>query len=112
MAGWRPGSEIYTDAELKAVWGASAWKFEHVDGKRVRSAIGAKDMGYPYGPLIRLLILTGLREREVAEMTWDEVDFDSRIWTIPAARMKGKRAHEVLLAPDALALLKALPRFN
>jgi integrase len=83
-----------TDAELRAVWGAS-------DG-----------MGYAYGPLVRLLILTGQREREVADMTWSEIDFDNGLWTIPSARMKGGRTHVVPLAPDALALLKAMPRFT
>lgn len=85
---------ILGDDELRAVWGA------------------ADAMGYPYGPLFRLLILTGQREREVADMAWPEVDFAKKLWTIPAARMKGARAHEVPLSADALALLHALPRFG
>ncbi len=72
----------------------------------------ADKMGYPYGPLIRLLILTGQREREVAEMSWSEIDVDKKLWTIPAVRMKSDRAHEVPLAPEALKLLKALPRWK
>jgi integrase len=83
-----------TDGELRAVWFA------------------AGRMGYPYGPLFRLLILTGQREREVADMSWSEVDFDQKMWSIKARRMKGDRAHEVPLAPDALALLQELPRFT
>jgi integrase len=83
---------ILSDAELRAVWGA------------------ADTMGYPYGPLFRLLILTGQREREVADMTWSEVDVDRRLWTIPAARMKGGRAHEVPLSRAAVELLETLPR--
>jgi integrase len=83
-----------SDAELRAIWDA------------------AEAMGYPYGPCIRLLVLTGQREREVADMRWSEADFDRRLWTIPAARMKGGRAHEVPLAPAAAALLEALPRFT
>ena len=83
------------------------------EGKtRVRAAIRLEDMSYPYGPLIRLLILTGQRENEVAGMKWDEVDFEQKLWTIPAARMKSGRTHEVPLAPDAMALLKSLPRFK
>jgi integrase len=83
-----------TDAELRAVWDA------------------ADAMGYPYGPLFRLLILTGQREREVADMVWSEIDFDHALWIVPAARMKGGRAHQVPLSPDALALLQSLPRFT
>jgi integrase len=82
-----------TDAELRAVW-------EAADG-----------MGFPYGPLIRLLILTGQREREVADLSWPEIDFDQKLWTVPAIRMKGDRAHQVPLSTDALALLRSLPRF-
>jgi integrase len=103
---------VLRDPELRAVWKACAWQFQPVEGKRVRAALKAEDMGYPYGPLIRLLILTGLRLREVAEMSWSEVDLDKKLWVIPAARMKGKAAHEVPLATDALALLKSLPHFK
>jgi len=85
---------ILTDTELRAVWGAAA------------------DMGYPYGPLFKLLILKGQREREVADMSWSEVEFDQAMWTIPATRMKGDRAHEIPLCRDALALLRSLPRFS
>jgi integrase len=56
--------------------------------------------------------LTGQREREVADMRWSEVDFDKRLWTVPASRMKGGRAHEVPLSPAAIELLRALPRFT
>ena len=71
----------------------------------------SKPLGYPYGPVVRLMILTGQREREVSDMRWSEIDFDKKLWTIPAERMKGKRAHVIPLAPEALALLKTLPRF-
>jgi len=69
-------------------------------------------MAYLCGPVFRLLILTGQREREIADMSWPEVNFDKRLLTIPAARMKGNRAHEVPLPPKALAVLGALPRFT
>jgi len=69
-------------------------------------------MGYPYGPLFRLLILNGQREREVADMQAPEIDFGKRLWTIPAERMKGGRAHEVPLTPSALGLIQSLPTGN
>jgi integrase len=83
-----------SDSELRAVWNT------------------AGVIGYPYGYIFRLLILTGQREREVADMRWSEVDFDKKLWTIPAERMKGGRAHEVPLPPEALALFERLPRFS
>jgi integrase len=84
---------VLSDDELRAVWRA------------------AGEMGYPYGPTFRLLILTGQREREVADMRWGEVDPAKRLWTVPAQRMKGGRAHEVPLSPAATQLLDSLPRF-
>jgi integrase len=109
-------NRVLIDAELRAVWDAAAGGYvpPKQDGLRVRAPTDAKQMNYPYGPLIRLLILTGQRENEVAGMRWSEVDFEQKLWTIPADRMKGKeaRTHEVPLAPDTLALLKSLPRFK
>ena len=58
-----------------------------------------------------MLLLTGQRLREVAEMTWQEIDLDKALWTIPPERMKGDAAHEVPLAPMAVEILKSLPRF-
>jgi integrase len=85
---------ILSDTELRAVWQA------------------AEPMGYPYGPVFRMLILTGQREREVADASWPEINFEKALWTIPTARMKGGRAHEVPLSPTAVALLESLPRWN
>jgi len=85
---------VLKDDELRAVWKT------------------AGEMPYPYGPLFRLMILTGQRESEVAGMRWSEVDKGKRLWTIPADRMKGDRAHEVPLTAEALAVLDALPRFT
>ena len=53
---------------------------------------------------LRLPILTGQREREVTDATWDEFDLDRAIWKIPAKRTKSERAHLVHLAPQAPAI--------
>jgi integrase len=60
--------------------------------------------------VFRLLILTGQRECQVAEMTRSEIDDDNQLWTLSPERMKGDRAHEVPVAPAAKALLESLPR--
>jgi integrase len=52
---------------------------------------------------VRLILLTGCRRQEVGSMRWDEIDCG--LWTIPAARMKGGRPHEVPLSVLALAQL-------
>lgn len=56
----------------------------------------------------RLLLLTGLRLREVLDAEWPEVDFKAKRWTIPAARMKAGRAHTVPLSADAVKVLEGL----
>lgn len=106
---------ILDDAELRAIWQATSGPADIsdlIEGRRRDVKRDAtKPLGYPLGPLFRMLLLTGQREAEVGNMAWSEVDFDKALWTIPAARMKGGRAHEVPLAPDALKLLRSLPRF-
>lgn len=57
---------------------------------------------------LRLLILTGQREREVTDAAWSEFDLDAGLWRIPAARTKKQRAHLVHLAPQAVAVLREL----
>lgn len=68
---------------------------------------------------LEFLTMTASRSGEVRGMTWDEIDFGpegvatvatTATWTIPASRMKAGRAHRVPLTPEAVALLKALPR--
>ncbi len=41
-------------------------------------------------------------------MTWDEVDLDSAIWTVPGERMKAGLPHRVPLSESALALLQTV----
>jgi integrase len=84
----------FTEAEVRVLWLATG------------------GMSYPAAPFVRLLLLTGQRLREVAEMSWHEVDFDKALWVIPPDRMKGDGAHEVPLASAAVEILKGLPRFT
>ncbi len=59
---------------------------------------------------LQFLILTACRTGEVIGAQWSEIDMEAGIWTIPAIRMKAKREHRVPLSPEALAILKSLPR--
>ncbi len=56
--------------------------------------------------------LTAARSGEVRGMRWSEVDLEAGLWTVPAARMKAGREHRVPLTPEAVAILKALPRLD
>jgi integrase len=71
-----------------------------------------KAIGWPFGPLAKLLLLTAQRRDEVGGMEWSELDFDKKIWTIPRHRAKNDRAHEVHLSAAALEILLTLPRVN
>lgn len=54
------------------------------------------------------LILTAARTNEVLGMKWSEVDFDTRIWTVPPSRAKSNREHRVPLSDSALTILERL----
>jgi integrase len=60
---------------------------------------------------LEFLILTAARSGEVRNARWGEIDFDLKLWVIPAGRMKAGREHRVPLSQDSVSLLTALPRF-
>lgn len=57
---------------------------------------------------LRLILLTLVRKSELIEATWDEVDFENALWTIPKQRMKGSKPHNVYLSQQALDIMVAL----
>ncbi|MEP7301588.1 MAG: integrase arm-type DNA-binding domain-containing protein [Caldimonas sp.] len=59
---------------------------------------------------LEFAILTAARSGEVRYATWAEVDLVSKLWTIPAERMKGGREHRVPLSDAAMALLRLIPQ--
>ncbi|NOD47257.1 MULTISPECIES: site-specific integrase [unclassified Ruegeria] len=67
---------------------------------QTRSAMAAK--------ALQFTILTACRTSEVLEMKWPEVDIDTRLWTIPAERMKGGQVHRVPLTDEMLTILEPL----
>jgi integrase len=61
---------------------------------------------------LELCVLTAARSGEILGMRWSEVDFDKRIWTVPAGRMKAGRQHRVPLAARAVAILRRLEKIR
>jgi integrase len=90
----RSRDRILSDDELRLVWNA------------------ADSDGWPFGPLVKLLVLTGQRLAEVGGMRWDELDLDARVWTLPAPRVKNDERHEVPLSDAAIAIINTLPRIK
>jgi integrase len=82
---------VLVDDELKTVWQA------------------CETIGWPFGPLVRLLILTGQRRGEIAGMRWAEIDINSRTLTLPAGRSKNNREHVLPLSDPVLEILRTLP---
>jgi integrase len=85
---------VLTDDELKLIWQEA--------GK----------LGWPFGPIVQVLMLTAQRRGEVAAMQWDDLDLDKGVWTIPADRTKNAKPHAVPLSKAARALIAGLPRYD
>ncbi len=49
-----------------------------------------------------------MRPSEASGARWAEIDLDTKLWTIPAERMKAKREHIVPLSPQALEILDVM----
>lgn len=81
---------VLSDEEIVALWKAS------------------EKAGWPWGPFVRMLILTMQRRQEVAEMDWSEVDLEARKWTLPAARAKNDEEHVIPLSSLAMKELERL----
>ena len=60
---------------------------------------------FPYGTIVRLLILTGQRRSEVAGMKWSEISDDLSVWTMLGERTKNGAVHVVPLSAAARDLL-------
>jgi integrase len=67
-----------------------------------------RDMEGTAAMALQFAILTAARTGEVLGATWEEIDIEERVWTVPAPRMKGGREHRVRLSPRAVAILKEL----
>jgi integrase len=68
------------------------------------------------GPIVKLAfeftVLTACRTKEALGAQWSEVDFDTAVWTIPAARMKGGRDHRIPLVPRCVEILRAAQKLS
>lgn len=69
------------------------------------------ELGYPFGPLFRLLVILPMRREEVAAMSMTELKLDpigspeDSVWTLPAARTKRANALRVPLSPQARSII-------
>jgi integrase len=66
--------------------------------------------GYPFGPLFKMLLVTGQRRGEVAGMKWSEIEEDG--WHVPNERAKSGKGHLVPLSSLAREIIANLPQFG
>ncbi len=113
----------YRDGENPAVWKGN---LEHSLAKRQKLTRGHHAaMAYAEAPAfmvelrkrkgispraLEFGVLTAARSGEVRGATWDEIDLDAKLWTIPGKRMKAGREHVVPLSSAVIEMLAALPR--
>ncbi|MTJ82489.1 MAG: tyrosine-type recombinase/integrase [Telmatospirillum sp.] len=57
---------------------------------------------------MKLFLLTMVRKSELQDATWEEVDFENAVWSIPKERMKRSKAHNVYLSQQAIDIFIAL----
>ena len=81
---------VLSDDELRLVWNASY------------------ELGYPFGPIFRLLILTGARREEVTSLDWSELNREDAIWVLPSSRSKNGIAARQPLSTVAMEELEGL----
>jgi len=84
-------SRVLTDQELGLFWKAA-------------------DEDEVFGPLYKLLALTGQRRDEARGASWDEFDLDKALWSLPGNRTKNGKAHAVPLSAQVITLLQKLPK--
>jgi integrase len=71
-----------------------------------------EQMGKPFAAVLKLLLLTGARLREVAEMELAELSADGALWTIDGARVKNHLTHVVPLPPLAREIIAGVERLD
>jgi integrase len=89
----QPRERVLTGDELGALWAVCG------------------DEGYPFGDCMKLLMLSGQRRAEVAEMRWSELDLVKSLWTLPSSRAKNGKQHTVPITDAMLEVLRKTPRF-
>jgi integrase len=105
-AAWRNNLDKLLPARTKVRPVVHHPALPYVDIPAFMSAIKAiEGMG---ARALEFAILTAARSGEVRRVTWGEIDFNAKVWTVPGTRMKMQREHRVPLSDAALAVLKAL----
>jgi integrase len=88
----KPRDRVLADDELCKVWNR------------------ARDIGYPYGTIVLLLILTGQRRGEIAGLRWEWIEEGTV--TFPAEITKNARASKIPLGVVARRIIEETPHHS
>ena len=91
-AGENSRDRVLSDDEIRWLWKA------------------CEAQAFPFGPLVRLLLLTGQRRGEVAGIRAGELSFRNQMWSLPKERTKNGEAHDVPLTEAVISIFKSLPQ--
>jgi len=80
---------FFTDLQKRTGTAARAMEFMILTASRTNEVIGDKRIGK-------------------AGITWQEIDFKAKVWTVPAERMKSGKAHKVPLTDAAMSLINSI----
>ena len=83
----KPRDRWLSDAEIRLVWN------------------GAMQCHKWFGPIVRLLIMTGQRREEVTGLDWEELSRDEQLWTLPGDRTKNGEPNHIPLNDLAISVL-------
>ncbi|KPY05429.1 Integrase family protein [Pseudomonas coronafaciens pv. oryzae] len=108
--------ELGNDLRQPAQWHQGSFqeaeKTEHEELPELMVAIANASIKRTTRCLIEWQLHTMTRPAEAATTSWADIDLDKRIWTIPAERMKKRRAHVIPLTEHALALLETIKPYS
>ena len=111
--GWRSGGNPARSKAIVALLGNSKHRPKHFTAIHYAQLpafcqrIAEMDERFPAAAdALRLQLLTAVRPSDATSAEWSEIDFENRVWTIPAARMKMGREHRVPLSDQAMDVLQ------
>lgn len=90
----KPRERVLSEPELKEVF------------------LKARQAPYPFGDIVTLLVLTGMRRSEVASLRWDWIDQDARVITLPGDLTKNARTHTLPYGDLGTEVLTGIPELG
>ncbi len=90
----QPRTRVLSDAELVKVWRA------------------AERQGYPYGTIVKLLLLTGQRRNEIASLRWSYITLAEKKIMLPPELVKNNRQHVFVYGDMVAEVLASMPKLG